>query len=470
MIPSHHLAHAYSAFCPSGVDEALVLVADNEGNILGPRRYPELWKNPMERLTLYLGRGNRVDLLERDMEDEDVVSLGEMYGNVTRFVGFRTYLHAGKTMALASFGDPERFADVPLVECLTAGRLRCPIENDYLNSSEALRRHFARHGHDLPPERNAATVPLGDIWFDLAAAAQRQLEEGLLHKVRHWVAKTGVRALCLAGGVALNCVANRRLLDEIPLDRLYVQPNSGDQGQSLGNVAYGWHEVLGRRDPIRLVGAGVYLGGDYSRDDCLDALRRRNGGLSYRLMDDVVGETARLLASGAVTGWFQGRSEWGPRALGNRSILADPRTARMRDRINAKVKHREAFRPFAPVVPWNEAQRLFHVAEPCPSMTVVARVREPARSAIPAVVHVDGTARIQTTTREDNPLLHDLLYAFESLSGVPVLLNTSFNDAGEPIVETPDDAIRTFRSTDMDALVLGDILVERPPQNPRRPM
>ncbi len=461
MIPSHHLAHAYSAFFPSQFEDALVLVSDNEGNILGPRRHADLWKNSMERLTLYRGRRNELELLEREMWEENVVGLGELYGNMTRFIGFKTYLNAGKTMALASFGNPQRFADVPLVECLPTGRLRCPMRNEYLNSSEEIRRYFAAYGHELPQQRDPACVPVSGLWEDLAAAVQTQLEAGMLHKVRHWVEKTGLRSLCLSGGVALNCVANRRLLDEIPLERIYVQPNSGDQGQSLGNVLYGWHTLLGRKEPVKLPGAGVYLGGEYSQAECLTALERNKDRLQFRISKDVLGEAAQLLARGAVLGWFQGRSEWGPRALGNRSILADPRRVEMRDHVNQKVKHREPFRPFAPVIPWDEAPCFFEVSDPCPTMTVVARVRDEAREKIPAVVHVDGTARIQTVTQGENALLYALLYRFASISGVPVLMNTSFNDRDEPIVETPDDALRSFEATQIDALVLDNFIVKR---------
>ena len=263
MIPSHHLSHAYSAFLPSGFTKALILVADNEGGIIGKRRYPELWKNALERVSVYIGQGATVELLERDMDQDDVVSLGELYGNVTRFLGFQTYLNAGKTMALAAMGDPERFSDVPLIELLPGGRIGCPLRNEYLNSSAEIRRYFANYGHDLPLERDP-NCPIASVHMDLAAAVQRQLEEALLHKVRYWVGITGVRHLCLAGGVALNCVANQRLLREVPLDGIFVQPNAGDQGQGLGNALYGWHHILERQEPICI--PGVYLGGEYSDD------------------------------------------------------------------------------------------------------------------------------------------------------------------------------------------------------------
>jgi carbamoyltransferase len=233
-------------------------------------------------------------MLERDMDGEDLVSLGELYGNMTRFIGFESCLNAGKTMTLAAFGNPERFADVPLIERLPNGRLFCPIRNEYFHASEEIRRYFKARGHVLPAQRDASSVPISQLWLDLAAAVQSQLEEALLHKVRHWVEETKIRSLCLAGGVALNCIANRRVLEEIPLDRIYVQPNSGDQGQGLGNALYGWHHVLGRRDAVKLPGAGVYLGGAYSREECLAAVESAGWRSQSRLVDDLAGETAKL--------------------------------------------------------------------------------------------------------------------------------------------------------------------------------
>jgi carbamoyltransferase len=459
MIPSHHLSHAYSAFMPSAFDEALVIVVDNEGQIIGPRHYPQTWRHSMERLSMYVGRGTGIELLERDMGDEDIVSLGELYGNITHFVGFGSYQNAGKTMALAAFGDPQRFADVALINLLPGGRLHIPLRNEYENSAAEIRRYFREYGHELPPPRDPNVTPVSSLWEDLAAAVQLQLEEALLHKVRHWVKETGIRSLCLAGGVALNCVANRRLLDEVPLDRLYVQPNAGDQGQGLGNALYGWHHVLGRTERVEV--PGVYLGGDYTTQECLAALQARQDRLRWRQPANLTGEVARLLADGAVIGWFQGRSEWGPRALGNRSILADPRRVEMRDHINRRIKHREPFRPFAPVVMLEEAERFFDLGGPMPYMTVIAHVRPSAAHLIPAAVHIDGTARVQTVTSDENPLLHRLLRDFYSSTDIPVLLNTSFNDQGEPIVETPEQAVACFERTGLDVLVLHDLIVQR---------
>lgn len=467
MVPSHHLSHACSAFYPSKYERALVLVADNEGNILGKRKYKDMWKNPMERVSLYLGEDTNINLLERDIDKDDMVSLGELYGNMTHYVGFNSYQQAGKTMALASFGNFKYFADVPLIKLLDNGKIECPMKNEYMNSSQEIKRYFSLYNHDLPNERNPLKDPAEGIWADLSAAIQHQLEEALLHKIRYWIKKTNCTSLCLAGGIALNCVANRRLLEETSLEHLYVQPNAGDQGQSLGNVLYAWHILLNKKEPVHIPGAGVYLGGEYTKDECLETLDKYKNMLQYKLSNDVVDDVAQLLANGAIVGWFQGRSEWGPRALGNRSILADPRKSSTKDHINKAVKHREYFRPFAPVVPLEMADKYFNISQPCPNMTMVATVTEEAFNCIPATVHIDGTARLQTVTKQENPLLHNLLYKFSSYSNVPVLLNTSFNDNNEPIVETPYDAIKTFINTQIDILVLGNIIVRKIENNER---
>lgn len=461
LVPSHHLSHACSAFYPSKYEKALILVADNEGNILGPRVYGEMWKNSMERLSMYMGDGTNIELLERDMDQEDIISLGELYANFTRFVGFKSYLNAGKTMALASFGNPNTYNDVKLIDLLEDGKLICPMRNDYWNSSKEIRRYFSLYGYNLPEQRDPSKESETGIWQDLAATVQYQLEEALLHKVRYWVNKTGCKSLCLAGGVALNCVANRRLLDETPIERIYIQPNCGDQGQSLGNVLYVWHSILNKVEQVEIPGAGVYLGGEYSQEECLNVIKEFNGKIKYHISTDTIDEVAQYLEKGKIVGWFQGRSEWGPRALGNRSILADPRMAQMRDYINSAVKHREGFRPFAPVVPIEDASEYFDVSAPCPTMTIVAYTKKLANDMIPAVVHVDGTARLQTVAENDNKKLYALLKRFAEYSGVPVLLNTSFNDNNEPIVETPFDAIRTFLRTKMDIVVIGDIVIEK---------
>lgn len=461
MVPSHHLSHACSAFYPARYERALILVADNEGNILGERKYKEMWKNAMERVSLYIGENTNINLLERDIDCEDMVSLGELYGNMTHFIGFDSYQQAGKTMALASFGDPNHFSKVPLIELLDNGKIRCPMKNEYMNSSDEIKRYFSLYGFNLPNTRNPLTEPAEGLWADLSAAMQYQLEEALLHKIKYWIEKTNCTSLCLAGGIALNCVANRRLLEETSLERLYVQPNAGDQGQSLGNVLYAWHVLLSKTEPVQIPGAGVYLGGEYTKVECLNALKDFSNVLEYKTSEDVVDEVAKLLAGGSIVGWFQGRSEWGPRALGNRSILADPRKASTKDYINQTVKHREYFRPFAPVVPLEKANKYFYILQPCPNMTMVTNVKEEALNTIPATIHVDGTARLQTVTKQENQLLHKLLNRFEFYSGVPVLLNTSFNDNNEPIVETPTDAIKTFMKTQIDVLVIGDIIIRK---------
>ncbi|MDJ0643010.1 MAG: carbamoyltransferase C-terminal domain-containing protein [Erythrobacter sp.] len=461
MIPSHHLAHAYTAFLPSPFDEALVLVADNEGAILGPRVHKDMWRNAMERLTVYHGKGHEIRLLERDMETEDAASLGELYGNMTRLLGLGNYLNAGKTMALAAYGDPSVFRHVRMLELEAGGRVRCAMRNEYLNASDEIRRFFSEQGVDLPGPCERYEEGSDPVWANLAAAVQEQLEEALLHKVRHWVEATGINTLCLAGGVALNCVANRRLLDETPLVDIFVQPNSGDQGLSLGAALYGWHVIGGQTRRVPFDEKAAYFGQSFEEKDFLAAVQDFGGDFDFTRCEDVVGTASDRLAEGQIIGWFQGRSEWGPRALGNRSILADPRDISMKDRINASIKHREAFRPFAPVVLEHRAAEFFEIDRPSPFMTIVAKVRPEASHALGAVRHVDETARVQTVSQDQNPLLFRLISRFEEATGLPVLLNTSFNDNGEPVVEGPIDALSCFERTGLDCLFIGENLVER---------
>jgi carbamoyltransferase len=292
---------------------------------------------------------------------------------------------------------------------------------------------------------------------DIAAALQAVTEEIGLHLTRSLQRTTGEQNLCLAGGVALNCVMNGRILRESGFKDVFVQPMANDAGTSLGAALYVYHMKLGhpRVEPLR----DIYLGSEFTSEEFGKALGRHP--VRWHRSEDPAREVAHLLADGKIIGWFQGRMEVGPRALGNRSILADPRRAEMKDVINARVKHREGFRPFAPSVLEEKADDYFDRAYTSPYMILNFEVRPEKRDVIPAVTHVDGTARVQTVARAVNPLYYRLIEEFERLTGVPVLLNTSFNVRGEPIVHTPDDAIRCFLSTGMDRLVLGDHIVEK---------
>jgi carbamoyltransferase len=292
--------------------------------------------------------------------------------------------------------------------------------------------------------------------FDLAASVQRFLEDVVLAMGRHVHARTGEEHLCMAGGVALNCVANGRLLREGPFKDIFIQPAAGDAGGAVGVAALIWNSVLG--NPRTFVWPHAYWGPEYSDDEVRAVLA--GAGAPYRRLgrQELLETTARLIAEQNVVGWFQGRMEFGPRALGNRSILADARNPENKDVVNLKIKFRESFRPFAPSVLADRAAEYFDIDRPSPYMLLTAQVREDRR-VIPSVTHLDGSARLQTVTREENPLYYDLIREFDRQTGVPVIINTSYNVRGEPIVLSPEDAFRCFMRTKMDALVMHDFVV-----------
>jgi len=457
----HHEAHAASAFFPSPFDEAALLTVDGVGE----------WATA----TYGTGRGNRIELLQ---EMRFPHSLGLLYSAFTYFCGFKVNSGEYKLMGLAPYGAP-RYADLilrHLVDLRPDGSFR--MDMGYFNYCAGLTMTSSRFERLFggPPRRPEA--PLTRRELDLAASVQQVAEEIILRMARHVHRETGLRNLCMAGGVALNCVANGRLLREGPFERLWVQPAAGDSGGALGAALFTWHQLLERpRTPGRPdTQHGSLLGPAYT-DSEIAAVLAAQGAVSRVAADDgaLCEETAALIAEGKVVGWFQGRMEFGPRALGNRSILGDARNPDMQSAMNLKIKFRESFRPFAPVVPAEKAEGYFElprgVDSPYMLMTApvcrerrrpadastgggIERVRE-GRSDIPAVTHVDYSARIQTVDSDRNPLFHRLLCAFERQTGCAVMINTSFNVRSEPIVCTPSDAYRCFMATGMDVLVIG---------------
>ncbi|HEX2210477.1 MAG TPA: carbamoyltransferase C-terminal domain-containing protein [Longimicrobium sp.] len=420
----HHLAHAASAYHPSPYDEAAVLTIDGYGGDA--------------TTTYWHGRGAGL----RPLGGVDLPhSLGLLYENVTAFLGYQRSSDEYKVMSMAASGRPiylDAFRET----------IRLGADGCYRTELRAL------EGRLGAPRRRGE--PLEQRHFDVAASLQTALEEAVLHLV-HWLHEaTGADALCAAGGVALNCKLNGRLRAEGPFRRMWVQPAAGDAGAALGAALAVAAEESGARS-WRMEDA--YLGPGASDDDIESTLRRAR--VAYRRMDNVPGETAALLADEKLIGWFQGRMEFGPRALGARSLLASPRIETTRDRLNA-LKSRESYQPVAPIVPLESAGEWFVEDDESPFMLFVGRVRDDRAAQIPAVRHGDGTARVQTVRREVNPRLHALLRAFEARTGVPVLTNTSFNLREEPIVCTPSDALRTFFTSSLDALVLGRFLVEKP--------
>lgn len=431
---SHHDAHAASFFV-SPFDEAAVLVMDGFGDDAST--------------STYIGRGNQ---LERLWHTGIFNSLGMVYTFVTKYLGFG-FSEEGKVMALAAYGDDtyvDAFRD--LIQPKPEGRYQVNFDYFSFDAFGELRPFRNRFIEKFGPPRQPGEE-LNDRHRDIACALQTLAEEIVLHMARDLRRRSGARHLCLSGGVALNCVANARVLDEAGFDQVWVPPCASDTGAPFGSTLWHYHQTLGYPRVFELT--HPFYGPVYSDDEIETALAE--AGLRGMRLDEsaLLDQVARELAAGKIVGWFQGRSEMGPRALGCRSILADPRQAETKDLINDRVKHRESFRPFAPAVLLDRASEFFHIDQPDPFMTLAPRVRADKAHLIPAAVHVDGTGRIQTVKRSANPRYYDLIEAFGKLTGVPVLLNTSFNQQ-EPIVEHPRHAVECYLRSGLDVLVMGN--------------
>lgn len=438
---SHHLCHAASAFHVSPFEDAAVLVVDGIAEF--------------ESTTAYHGRGAT---LEKLWSLDYPHSLGFLWEKMSKFLGFSEY-DACKVMGLASYGDPAPFAPhfARFVQTAEDFQIDDAIVRFRNGAFGPLEDTFGVKKRNMPVNSYTdETKPYADI----AATLQQTTEDILLHLARRLRRETGNANLGLAGGVALNCVANSRIAAESGFERVFVQPASHDAGTAIGAAFSIWHEQLAK--PRRVACVTPYTGPAFTDDEILSALAASN--FSFEKHDDITSHVADLLAGGEIVAWFQGRMEFGPRALGNRSLLADPRRESVRDVLNEKVKHREPFRPFCPSVLVERASEWFDVEPqtggPEYYMLRAVDAREGVRDKIPAVVHIDGTCRIQAVDRTVNARYHELISKFEERTGVPVLLNTSFNDS-EPIVCTPEDAIETFRKTQIDWLVLGDYCVSR---------
>jgi carbamoyltransferase len=438
----HHLCHAASAFYVSPFERAAIFTADGTGEAT--------------TTLMATGEDRSIRALERVKLPH---SLGQFYSTVTNFLGFDMF--AGdewKVMGLAAYGTPE------YLDFFTSRVLRTDGGSRFTLDTTVLDHHLAKR-YRFSPEAIAALGPprrpdeeITERHQNIAASAQLALEETVLHLLRGLEARTAEENLCLAGGVLFNSVMNGRILDEGPFRRVFVQPVAGDAGCSLGAAYLTYHQRLGYPRSYRMEHA--YFGPSYSSEECAAALRASGLGFETLPDDVLLPRVARLIADGAIVGWFHGRAEFGPRALGSRSFLADPRRDDMRELLNKKVKLREWFRPLAPSMHEEVAADIFGAPRHDPFMVTVHAVDEAQRARIPAVVHVDGTARPQMVSRTTNPRYWRLLDEFGRISGVPMLLNTSFN-VQEPIVCRPEDAIRTYLSSDFDALVLEDHLLIR---------
>lgn len=436
----HHLAHGAGSYYVSPFEDAAILAIDGWGE------WASTWMGHASGLKIHAGRQSYFPN-----------SLGCFYTAATEFCGFKPNYDEGKTMGLAPTGDAGRFYDVvkEMVAVGTHGELTLDLK--LFEFGKLTGKFCAPAFYDVFGPPRAKGEEIHQNHRDVAAAFQRVLEETIL-KICRILWKQGVsHNLVLAGGVALNSVANGRVLRETDFRNVYVMPGAGDNGTSIGAAYYVFNGLLGHGKRYRH--DHPYVGTSYSNDEIERTLREAK--LTYRMADDVCAETAALLKQGRIVGWFQGQMEFGPRALGGRSILADPTVSSMKDKINAQVKHRESFRPFAPSVTVEDVGKYFAFDGESPFMLMVCDVRPDKQSRLPAITHVDGTARLQTVSQTANPRYYRLLREFEKLSGVPIVLNTSFNVMDQPIVESPIDAVRCFFSTGLDALVIGDFIIEK---------
>lgn len=444
--PEHHLCHAASAFLTSPFDQAAILTIDAAGE------FDCTW--------LGLGRGLDMHCL-RKMRFPN--SIGLVYGAVTEFLGFRFASGEGKVMGLAPYGDPDRYID------RFRDIIRLAPDGHYQVDLSYFAFHYRGRPHWFSPKFHEAFGParppeaeLTQHHRDVAAALQRRTEEVGLHLARWLRETTGLNRVCLAGGVCLNSVMNGRILLEGVFDEVVVQPAANDAGTALGACYWLWNTRM--RQPRSYVFEHAYFGPEWTDAQlraAIDSRLQRQPDVTVERPDRLPQRAAQLLVEGKIIGWFQGRMEMGPRALGNRSILADPRDPRIKDLLNARVKFRESFRPFAPSVLEERAGEWFNSRHPSPYMILVYDVLPDRRHRIPAVTHVDGTGRVQTVSRVHNPRYHALISEFERLTGVPVVLNTSFNIRGEPIVNTPEQAIECFLKSGIDVLFLGDFMLSK---------
>jgi carbamoyltransferase len=459
----HHQAHLASSFFVSPFERAALLSADGLGDFAST-----MWGT---------GSGNCMHI---DGAIAFPHSLGLFYSGVTQYLGFPKFGDEYKVMGLAAYGQPEQmeaFRDIVRFDGRSNGngfRLGLDYFTHHRTGPEmswaeadktpTLGKMFSEEMPKRLGPTRGPDEPLEQRHRNLAASLQARLEEVYLGMLKKLAERTGLKAICLAGGVAFNCVANGKIFDATPFEQVYVHPAAGDAGLAVGAAYYVWHQKLGK--PRSFVMEHPYWGPGYTREEIRRAIdsngiAQKGFRVSELAEEELVRDTAAIIADGKILGWFQGRAEWGPRALGNRSIVADPRRQEMKEILNRRIKHREIFRPFAPSILSEATGEYFEKSHPSPFMTLAYSVRAEKRSAIPAPTHVDGTGRLQTVTREANPRYHALISAFRDLTGVPVVLNTSFND-NEPIVCRPEEAIDCFLRTQMDALVLGDFLITKP--------
>lgn len=459
---NHHYAHALSVYLTSPFSESIVLVCDAGGNILDTES-DRWWAERREQQSYYIAKGNKIELHSTDFEEPRAAGIAEIYRAFTYYLGWQSSNYASKVMSLAAYGDSSLFQNKTIFSIDDSnGKLNSTIKNNPRDPISMVKELISINSSYLIPSREPDS-PITSLHRGLSFWIQSETEKALITKINWLIKKTGISNICLAGGVAYNCSAIGKLLENTLATNIYVHPASGDHGQCLGNAIYGYISENG----IWNRKFSPYLGGEES----LTLDRVLNYIKSYPFLraskrNNIFSAVAQLLRENKIVAWFQGRSEYGPRALGNRSILANPANLNVRDRLNL-VKLRESFMPFAPSVMWERANDFFEIPFESPYMTAAFKVKKDKAHIIPAVVHENNTARIQMVRREHNPKFYDLIKEFYNLTGIPLILNTSFNGPGEPIVESFSDALDSFSSLDIDCLVAGDLLIERIPGKTR---
>jgi carbamoyltransferase len=436
----HHLSHAASAFLVSPFEKAAILTADALGE----------WST----ITYGIGKTNEIKIL-KEMQFPD--SLGLLYTAITTHLGFEALRGEGKIMGLAAYGNPryiDKFREMVTVK--TDGSFK--INQNFFEFFEGSKMYSNRLIKILGKDRNPQDK-IEQRHCDIASSLQKFTEEVLITIVNNLYNETKLDKLCLAGGLFLNCIVNTKLLENTPFKDIFIQPAAGDSGGALGVASYIYHSILGNNR--NYVMDNAYLGPDFSANQMKRALL--NNGIDFKEFNDteLFRYIAKQISLNKIIGWFQGKMEFGPRALGNRSILANPCNPQMKELLNSKVKKRESFRPYAPMVLEERASEFFEIKQLSPFMLLSGLVKDDKISIIPAVTHIDKTARVQTVNKNINPRLWQLIKEFENLTGVPILINTSFNLKGEPIVCTPEDAVSCFQRSQMDCLVLGNYIAKR---------
>ena len=447
IFPEHHISHAAYAFFTSPFNESAILSVDGVG----------------EWTTTAFGTGKNTSInLTNDIRWPH--SLGLFYSAFTYFLGFRVNEGEYKLMGLASYGKPKYYDLIMnnLIDVKKDGSIHLNMKYfAYTHANKMVNSKFEElFGCQVRKEDSE----IEQIHFDIGASVLLVLEEILLKMVNHVHKETKLDNLCLCGGVALNGVANGRILKEGPFKKIHIPPSPGDAGSAIGCAMYAYYSIFQKERNISLdkdsmIKNNVYVGPEYNNEKIEEFLKLYNIPYEKFEHDQLLKKTVELILKQKVVGWYQGRMEWGPRALGNRSILGDPRSEKMKDILNEKIKHREKFRPFAPSILEEYTSEYFDIDISSPYMLLVAKVKKP--EVIPAITHIDGTGRLQTVSKKSNPLYYNLINEFFNQTGVPVLINTSMNVRGEPIVNTPEDAFSMLLKTDMDAIVMGNYLIQK---------